>query len=142
MSIKFSGKKIGALLLVIIVLVFAYFLYDNYYDNSTHTVYITYTGEKYHRSTCQYLHSSKISITLENAVKQGYDGCSRCNPPRLKTKRTQKAIIRRPLYEGGIFMLVFAPGCRRQIALGQFQLPNIFLYILPHAVSAFRLLLN
>lgn len=107
MSIKFSGKKIGALLLVIIVWVFAYFLYDNYYDNSTHTVYITYTGEKYHRSTCQYLHSSKISITLENAVKQGYDGCSRCNPPRLKTKRAHKAIIRRPLYEGGIFMPVF-----------------------------------
>lgn len=45
------------------------------------TVYITRTGAKYHLSGCQYLRKSKISISLENAVNQGYTACSRCNPP-------------------------------------------------------------
>lgn len=106
MSIKISGKKIVVVLLSVIVLAFAYFLYDNYYDNSYHTVYITYTGEKYHRSFCQYLHSSKISIALEEAVKRGYDGCSRCHPPRLKQKRVQKAVIR-PLERAGFLYAGF-----------------------------------
>ena len=46
------------------------------------TVYITSTGECYHRSGCSYL-KSKIEVTLSYAVSNGYRACSRCNPPTL-----------------------------------------------------------
>jgi len=46
------------------------------------TVYVTNTGEKYHRDGCQYLKKSKIPISLSDAKAQGYGPCSRCNPPR------------------------------------------------------------
>lgn len=45
------------------------------------TVYVTDTGEKYHRADCNYLISSN-PITLSRAIKFGYTPCSRCNPPR------------------------------------------------------------
>lgn len=48
-------------------------------DVST-TVYITNTGNKYHRDGCSYLRSSQISISKNNAISQGYTACSRCNP--------------------------------------------------------------
>jgi hypothetical protein len=44
------------------------------------TVYVTKTGAKYHRGTCQYLRKSKIAITLSEA-KKSYTACSVCNPP-------------------------------------------------------------
>lgn len=43
------------------------------------TVYITDTGEKYHRSSCRYLSKSKIPISLSEA-KKSYDPCSVCKP--------------------------------------------------------------
>jgi hypothetical protein len=43
-------------------------------------VYITKTGEKYHRSNCHYLSKSKISIERKDAVAKGYTPCSICNP--------------------------------------------------------------
>jgi methylphosphotriester-DNA--protein-cysteine methyltransferase len=46
-------------------------------------VYITKTGAKYHRDGCSSLKKSKISITLQEAVKLGYEPCKICNPPRL-----------------------------------------------------------
>ena len=45
------------------------------------TVYITNTGEKYHRSGCRYLSKSKISISLSKAKAEGYTPCSVCKPP-------------------------------------------------------------
>ena len=45
------------------------------------TVYITETGKKYHRSTCDYLKKSSRAISLEDAKSQGYGPCSRCKPP-------------------------------------------------------------
>lgn len=58
--------------------------YDDDYDDDDEyvTVYVTSTGEKYHRSSCQYLSKSKISISLKKAKRNGYDPCSRCNPPK------------------------------------------------------------
>ena len=47
--------------------------------DTTSTVYITRTGKKYHRGSCSYLRSSKISISLTDA-KRGYSPCSVCNP--------------------------------------------------------------
>lgn len=45
-------------------------------------VHITRTGSKYHRSGCQYLRKSDISISLDDAKSRGYSPCSKCNPPR------------------------------------------------------------
>lgn len=43
-------------------------------------VYKTKTGSKYHRSYCQHLSKSKISIDRDKAIRQGLTPCSRCNP--------------------------------------------------------------
>lgn len=45
------------------------------------TVYITKTGEKYHRAGCRYLAKSSIPISLADAVRR-YGPCSVCGPPR------------------------------------------------------------
>ena len=44
-------------------------------------VYITKTGEKYHRGSCRYLSRSKIKTTLGEAKRQGYGPCKVCKPP-------------------------------------------------------------
>jgi tetratricopeptide (TPR) repeat protein len=49
--------------------------------NNSLTVYITKTGEKYHRDGCRYLSKSKIPISLSSA-KNSYSPCSVCNPPQ------------------------------------------------------------
>ncbi len=45
-------------------------------------VYITETGECYHRGDCRYLSHSKIAISLKDAKAQGYRPCSVCDPPQ------------------------------------------------------------
>lgn len=47
-------------------------------ETKSQTVYVTKTGEKYHRDGCQYLRKSKIAISLDDAKAQGYTACSRC----------------------------------------------------------------
>lgn len=44
-------------------------------------VFVAETGTKYHREGCDYLDSSKIPISLEEAKAQGYEPCSVCHPP-------------------------------------------------------------
>ena len=44
-------------------------------------VYVTRTGEKYHRAGCRYLRQSKIEITLREATTRGFGPCSVCRPP-------------------------------------------------------------
>ena len=44
-------------------------------------VYVTKTGEKYHRETCRYLSKSKIKTTLGEAKREGYTACKVCKPP-------------------------------------------------------------
>ena len=51
-------------------------------DPARIAVYITRTGEKYHRDGCRYLSRSKIATTLKDAVANGYGPCSVCKPPR------------------------------------------------------------
>jgi len=46
------------------------------------TVYVTRTGEKYHRGSCRYLRRSRIPMSLEDARGGGYTPCSVCRPPR------------------------------------------------------------
>lgn len=50
-------------------------------DPATITVYITKTGEKYHRGDCRYLRQSKIAVSLKEAIQRGYGPCSVCKPP-------------------------------------------------------------
>lgn len=53
----------------------------NLSDSKTEdVVYKTKSGTKYHRSTCRHLNKSKISISKEKAIRQGYTACSKCNP--------------------------------------------------------------
>lgn len=51
------------------------------------TVYVTNTGAKYHSSGCRYLSRSQIAISLSQALSQGYDACSICNPPTKVIKK-------------------------------------------------------
>jgi DNA/RNA endonuclease G (NUC1) len=44
-------------------------------------VFVTKTGAKYYTATCSYLRSSKIPISLSDALARGYTPCSRCHPP-------------------------------------------------------------
>lgn len=48
-------------------------------------VYVTYTGDKYHRADCYYL-ISRRELLLEQAVMIGYEPCKACNPPRMSAK--------------------------------------------------------
>lgn len=48
---------------------------------SNDTVYLTKTGTKYHREECSMLKNSKIKTTVKKAKKDGYEPCSKCNPP-------------------------------------------------------------
>lgn len=48
--------------------------------SSSPTVYITNTGECYHRSGCSSLRRSKIAISKSKAVSEGYRACKRCKP--------------------------------------------------------------
>ncbi|MEW6363159.1 MAG: MBL fold metallo-hydrolase [Acidobacteriota bacterium] len=45
------------------------------------TVYITETGDKYHRGSCRYLSESKIKTTVCEALDKGYTPCKVCKPP-------------------------------------------------------------
>ncbi len=43
-------------------------------------VYVTKSGEKYHEAGCSHLSDSSIPVTLEQALQEGKEPCSRCHP--------------------------------------------------------------
>ena len=49
-------------------------------DPASITVFVTKTGEKYHRDGCRYLSRSKIAMSLKEAATR-YGPCSVCKPP-------------------------------------------------------------
>ncbi|MCD7840038.1 MAG: Ig-like domain-containing protein [Erysipelotrichaceae bacterium] len=49
-------------------------------SSSSYTVYITKTGECYHRGTCSSLRKSKIAISKSDAIARGYRACKNCKP--------------------------------------------------------------
>lgn len=53
---------------------------ENNSSGSNYTVYITNTGECYHRSGCSSLRKSCTPINISDAISQGYTPCSKCNP--------------------------------------------------------------
>lgn len=58
---------------------------------STDIVYVTNYGDKYHQAGCKHLRRSQIPITLEDAVRSGYQACSDCYADRLTLTRTTTA---------------------------------------------------
>ena len=54
-------------------------------------VYTTKTGEKYHKTTCRYLKSSKYKVDLKKAIELGYEACKVCKPPIIDKKSINKA---------------------------------------------------
>lgn len=53
--------------------------------SSDTTVYVTKTGDCYHSSGCNSLRKSCISITLQEAIDDGYKPCRNCYPVALDT---------------------------------------------------------
>ncbi|MEO5788826.1 hypothetical protein [Gelidibacter sp.] len=47
---------------------------------SAQSVYVTTTGEKYHKSTCHYLKNSKNEIAFDKVLELRYTACSVCKP--------------------------------------------------------------
>lgn len=63
-------------------------IYDDDYDTALYygeededLVYITNTGERYHRATCSSLSHSSYEVTLSEATDAGYTPCKNCHPP-------------------------------------------------------------
>jgi methylphosphotriester-DNA--protein-cysteine methyltransferase len=54
------------------------------------SVYITKTGKKYHRASCQYLRKSQIEISMKEAVDRGYTPCSVCTPGRPNEQKSSE----------------------------------------------------
>lgn len=54
------------------------------------TVYITKTGSKYHSDGCRYLSRSCIPVSLSEAISEGYEPCSVCDPPTQEYKHVHK----------------------------------------------------
>lgn len=48
------------------------------------TVYITKTGQKYHKAECGYLKNSAITLELNEALQNGYDACKICKPAAVR----------------------------------------------------------
>ena len=46
------------------------------------SVYLTKTGEKYHKEDCTFLAKSKIAISLSQAKRRGFAPCKICRPGR------------------------------------------------------------
>lgn len=57
------------------------------------TVYITKSGSKYHRGSCQYLRKSKFEISMKEAVARGYDACSVCEPGSPAREQKSKPVV-------------------------------------------------
>ena len=53
--------------------------------SSDTTVYVTKTGDTYHSKDCNSLRKSCVSITLQEAIDDGYKPCKRCYPVALDT---------------------------------------------------------
>jgi micrococcal nuclease len=44
-------------------------------------VYVTPSGQRYHRETCRVLRQSRFALSLSDAARSGYTPCQICKPP-------------------------------------------------------------
>lgn len=54
------------------------------------TVYVTATGDRYHRDGCRYLRRSRIPMPLTEAARE-YSACRVCKPPQLGNAASPEA---------------------------------------------------
>lgn len=53
---------------------------EEHVNKDSDIVYITKTGDKYHRAGCRYLSKSRIPISRKDAIARGSKPCSVCKP--------------------------------------------------------------
>ena len=63
------------------------------FQASDQSVYITKTGEKYHKSGCHFLKNSKKEITLNKAFQLGFSACSVCKPNSNTITKSATSVI-------------------------------------------------
>lgn len=88
---KDGGKNKAKLLLIPLFLIPLAGLFLSQTAGESAAVYVTNSGEKYHRENCRSLRRSKIALSLEDAVKSGYAPCSICKPPELSAAAVEEA---------------------------------------------------
>ena len=76
-------RTVSLLLAIILILALAITAYAATAPGDT-LVYRVGSGKKYHTMTCSQLNGKDpVEMTLEEAVKNGLEPCSKCNPPTL-----------------------------------------------------------
>jgi len=74
-----STHALLAVAILLLIISFTYVLYGRAKaDTKTPIVYITRTGECYHRGSCSSLRHSKIPIRRAAAIRKHYRRCSKC----------------------------------------------------------------
>jgi hypothetical protein len=58
-------------------------------DPAKITVYVTKTGERYHRDRCRHLARSTIAMTLKGALARGFGPCRVCKPPASTNRKSR-----------------------------------------------------
>ena len=81
-------KKITIFPIILLLLIFSIGCQKetqeiSFFESQYTTVYITRTGECYHKSGCQYLAQSQYAFKLSEVYKR-YRACSVCKPPIVK----------------------------------------------------------
>ena len=84
------ARCISVAVLTVFILGMFLSVYLSSLPNGDTTVYITHTGEKYHKQHCQHLRSSKVPLPLEKASSRGYDQCSICEPPKYISEESRE----------------------------------------------------
>lgn len=85
------ARCIAVVVLTVFILGAYLSVYLSSLPNGDTTVYITHTGEKYHKQHCQYLRSSKVPLPLEKASSRGYGRCSVCDPPKYISEESRES---------------------------------------------------
>lgn len=63
------------------------------YEVPAQSIYVTKTGEKYHKGSCHFLKNSKKEISFEKAQQLGFTACSVCKPSSLKTRSSNETSV-------------------------------------------------
>ena len=87
---RFTKEKVKRMKVHRVLVLFIAFALS--YNISAQTVYVTKTGEKYHKSNCHYLKYSKNAIKLDKAKSLGYTACKVCKPAVRNTKETSSSL--------------------------------------------------
>lgn len=77
-----------------ILLLFLAIIYTNN-TNAQTAVYITKTGEKYHKENCRLLYQEKAKTTIKKARLKGYVACNVCKPKEnVKNSKAKKQVVK------------------------------------------------